>query len=112
MHTKSLTDRQRQIEQNLGKPDIVDEHPLMRCTPTVLGGHAHIKRNEITVERVLLALLRERPSGPLRVGPRTVTVTEEEVQATITYAVAIFNDISRLYAELDNRIQHAKGGVK
>lgn len=112
MHTKSLSFRHREIEQNVRKVDPVDEHPLMRCAPNILGGHAHIKRNEVTVERVLLALLRERKPGPLRVGPRGVTVTNEEVEATVIYTNAIFNDISRMYAVLENGIEHAKGVVK
>lgn len=102
MHTKGLPRRSRaDLEADIGKPDAIDEHPLIRCTPTLMGGHAHLKRNDIVVERVLEALLRERRPGPLVVGTRSDTITDDEAKAVVRYAVAIFGNISKLYAELD-----------
>ena len=101
MHTSGIR-RRSDLDKDTGTPNVVDEHPLIRCSPTILGGHAHLKRNEVTVERVLEALLRERRAGPLPID-RTQAITDEEVRAAIRYLIAVFMDLSKLYAELERR---------
>jgi len=103
MTTKSLTQgksRPRaELDAYTGRPDLSDEHPLVTCAPHLLGGHAHLKANKVTIERVLLALLHERPEGPLAMTDG-LKLNDVEVRAAVRYAVAIFDNISKLYAEL------------
>lgn len=104
MTTKSITQgrpvrRRADLNAYTGKPDIVDEHPLVTCAPHIMSGHAHLKTSKVTVERVLLALLHERDPEPL-VMTTGLKLSDEEVRAAVRYAVDIFENISKLYAEL------------
>jgi uncharacterized protein (DUF433 family) len=86
------------LNADTGKPDIIEEHPLITCTPYVMEGHAHLKINRVTVERVLLAEL-QHVRGPLALASGE-TLTEAQRQAVFRYTVAVMADISKLYAEL------------
>jgi hypothetical protein len=100
--TKSLTQGKPRPRAELnaytGRKDVTDEHPLIACAPHVMGGHAHLKASKTTVERVLLAELR-LISGPLTLSSGLL-VTEEERVAVKRYEIAIFENLSKLYAEL------------
>lgn len=102
MTTKSITQGKPRPRAELnaytGRPDITDEHPLITCAPHLMGGHAHLKSTKTTVERVLLAELR-RIEGPLAMTSG-LKLSEEERRAAILYAIDIFENLSKLYAEL------------
>jgi uncharacterized protein (DUF433 family) len=103
MTTKSITQNRAprpraELDSYTGKPDVTDEHPLITCAPHVLGGHAHLKASKTTVERVLLAELRH-VEGPITLSSG-LKLTEEERRAVYRYAIAIFQNLSKLYAEL------------
>jgi len=102
MTTKSITQNRpvprAELNAYTGKPDVTDEHPLITCAPHVLGGHAHLKATKTTVERVLQAELR-RIEGPLTMTSG-LKLSEEDRRAVMRYAIAIFENISKLYAEL------------
>jgi uncharacterized protein (DUF433 family) len=87
------------LAKHIGTRDIVDNHPLIVCAPHVLAGHAHIKGTQVTLERVLAALQNERKHGPLTL-PNGLTITDEQVRACFAYSIDIFDNISKLYAEL------------
>lgn len=102
MTTKSLTQGRPRPRAELnaytGRPDITDEHPLITCAPHILGGHAHLKASKTTIEQALHGELR-RINGPLTL-PSGLKLTEEEREAAYRYAIAIFENLSKLYAEL------------
>jgi hypothetical protein len=107
--TKSLTSQRKKadIDADIGKPDDADLHPLIACAPHVLGGHAHLKSSKVRVERVVAALMRERdeligPDKPLRLEHGGV-IPAHHVRAVSVYVVDIFDNISKLYAELGRR---------
>lgn len=111
MTTKSLTQgkparTRAELDAYTGKGGDTDDHPLITCAPHVLGGHAHLKANKTTVERVLLAEL-QRVEGPLRMSSGLV-LSEEERRACLLYAVAIFENLSKLYAQLQQAQDIAK----
>jgi uncharacterized protein (DUF433 family) len=99
--TKSLTTGRRKadLDTDIGRRTIPDDHPLITCAPHIMHGHAHLKGKQITIERVLEALMTNRAPGDLRLSP-TVVVTDAEVRACLGYAHDIFANISKLYAEL------------
>lgn len=92
-------------DSDIGRPDEADQHPLICCAPHILHGHAHLKDRQVVIERVLLALMKERKSAPLALEPTkhgaAVTVSDAEVKAVYRYSVEVFQKISHLYAELD-----------
>jgi uncharacterized protein (DUF433 family) len=113
--TKSLS-QNRPIRSHVelaaytGKPDVADEHPLITCAPHIMEGHAHLKSTKVTVERVLRAVLNERPDSPLVLGTG-LKLTDAEVSAAFAYAIDIFNNLSKIYAELGRlREFHTKTG--
>ncbi len=106
MTTKSLTQGRQahtthvELKQNTGKPDINDKHPLITCAPHLMGGHAHLKSNKVTVEQVLRALARERGEAPL-VLHSGLKLPGDDVQAVLAYGIDVFEHLSRMFAELD-----------
>lgn len=99
--TKSLTQGKpprRAPDDYTGKPSMEEEHPLITCAPHVMGGHAHLKANKTTIERVLLAELQQI-RGPIQLSSGLV-LTEQERRACLLYAVDIFENLSKLYAQL------------
>lgn len=91
--------KRERLNNDIGTRDVVDNHPLVTCAPHLLAGHAHLKGTRVTLERVLAALLSERRPGPLTL-PNGVAVTDEQVRACLRYSIDIFDNISKLYAEL------------
>lgn len=93
------------LDANIGRHDEVDDHPLISCAPHILNGHAHLKNRQVRVERVLGGVLRERKPGPLAIGRlkngTALTVTDEEVRASLRYVIDVVDNLSHLYAELD-----------
>jgi hypothetical protein len=103
MTTKSLTQgkparTRAELNAYTGKGGDADDHPLITCTPHILGGHAHLKANKTTVERVFLAEA-QRIEGPLRMSSGLV-LTEDERRACLMYAVALFEILPKLHAQV------------
>jgi hypothetical protein len=97
--------KRERLNANIGKRDLSDKHPLITCAPHIKHGHAHLGTSGVTLERVHLALMKERRGGPLTLEPAhngtEIIVTDEEVKAVYRYTIDVFQTLSRLYAELD-----------
>jgi uncharacterized protein (DUF433 family) len=91
--------KQAELEENTGAPDLVDLHPLITCAPHIMDGHAHLKQKQVTVERILIALMLERGRRDLRLANGMI-ISGAEVAATYKYSIDIFDNISKLYAEI------------
>lgn len=89
------------LDADTGKPDMSEQHPLITCTPSVMEGHAHLKDSKVTVERVLQAELREI-KGPIALASGCI-ISETQRRAVLRFSIAVIEDVSKLYAELDRR---------
>lgn len=102
--TKSLTQNRAhrthtQIDEDIGKADLNDDHPLITCTPHVLEGRAHITATKMPIERILLGLMQERGHSDLILssGER---VSPAHVRAAQSYTIDIILNVSKVFAEL------------
>lgn len=104
MITKSLTQNRghrthTQIDSDIGRAELVDDHPLITCTPQVLEGRAHITATKVPIDHILHGLLQERGHSELTLsGGERASATE--VRAAVNFAIDTFLNISRVYAEL------------